>query len=101
MSLHERLGAGRLIYLPEVAHEHMSRIGSHEVLYECGRLIGLQDCISTNPSQRLEPPSRSMVAKAVQALVGAIWLDSQESMQDVRRVLQALGLLNVPNGNGM
>jgi len=42
-----------------------------------------------------------MVARAVQALVGAVWLDSQESMQDVRRVLKALGLLNVPDGDEM
>ena len=29
-------------------------------------------------------------------MVGAIWIDIRESMQDVRHVLQILGLLNLP-----
>ena len=79
-----------------VAARSVERVGSHEVLETCGRMIGLQDCISTNPGQGHEPPSQAVTAKAVQAMVGAIWIDSRESMQEVRHVLQILGLLNLP-----
>jgi dsRNA-specific ribonuclease len=44
----------------------------------------LERCISMNPSQRNEPPSTAIMAITLQALIGAIWLDSQRGLQDMR-----------------
>ena len=79
-----------------VAAQYVERVGSYEVLENCARMICLQDCISTNPSQGLEPPSQAVTAKAVQAMVGGVWIVSGENMEDVRQVLHSLGLLSVP-----
>lgn len=80
-----------------VATQFIDKIGSYEVLNEFSRRIGLQDCISTNPSQGVQQPSPAIIARAVQALFGAIWLDSQENMEAVRQVLCAVGLHAVPH----
>jgi dsRNA-specific ribonuclease len=46
----------------------------------------------------LQQPSPAIVARAVQALFGAIWLDSDENMHEVRKVLRSVGLHPLPNG---
>jgi dsRNA-specific ribonuclease len=76
------------------ANECIDKVGSLEILGQCGRNMGLQHCISTNPSQQLKPPSTAIVGRGVQALFGAIWIDSQQNMQEIQQALQYLGLLN-------
>jgi len=80
-----------------VASEAIGVVGSNDRLSTCGHEIGLQKCILKNPSQGTDAPTRTMVARALQALVGAIWLDSQRNLSEVRRILQLLGLLQVQN----
>lgn len=55
--------------------------------------MGLDRCICTNPSQGTEPPSSGVVARTVEALLGAIWVDSQGSMQSAKQAMLALELL--------
>jgi len=52
--------------------------------------IQLPPCILTNPSQWNQPLSPNMVGKAVQALVGAMWLDSEHNLDELRRVLHEI-----------
>ena len=68
----------------------VTRVSSSNYLYEYGRRAGLERYISTNPSQGEEAPSMAVVANAVGALLGAVWMDSQQSLSEVRRVIQIL-----------
>lgn len=68
----------------------VTRISSSTHLYECGRKFGLERYVSTNPSQGDLTPSVAVVARTVEALVGAVWMDSQQSLPAVRRAMQTL-----------
>ncbi|KAK5077837.1 hypothetical protein LTS08_003325 [Lithohypha guttulata] len=72
----------------ETASVQIARIASPSYLCHVADAMQLQPCILTNPSQWNQPLSPNMVSKAVQALVGAIWLDSGRNLDELRRVLQ-------------
>ena len=71
----------------------MGRITSSSYLSECEENIGLDRYININSSQRTKPPSLELIARTVEALLGAIWIDSQENMQNAKQAMQALGLI--------
>lgn len=75
-----------------IGNRRVSSTCSTANLSERGHLTGLDRYISTNPSQRGDPPSAGTTASAVQALLGSIWMDSQYCLRDVRQSIQVLGL---------
>lgn len=79
--------------LSAVGNRQLSTIGSNANLSDLGRQVGLENYISTNPSQGNETPSPAVVATAVEALIGSIWLDSRRNLQSVRQVVLNLGLV--------
>lgn len=71
-------------------NQQTSRVSSSTYLSECGRRAGLERYISTNPSDGDKAPSKGVVANTVEALLGAVWMDSQQSLPEVRRVIHNL-----------
>ena len=70
-----------------------SAIGSNAHLERCGRAIGLEEYINKNSSHHGAVPKRTMSA-AVEALIGAVFIDSGESLHAVNLAIRGLGLLN-------
>jgi ribonuclease III len=82
--------------LVAVASRHVAIIGSTETLSGYGRGMGLATCISTNPSQVTQPPSSAIISRTLQAIVGAVWLDSGRNFEMVKHVLYYIKLLPMP-----
>ena len=55
-----------------------------------GRAKGIDDCILCNPGTR---PSEYMVATAVEAILGAMFVDSKQDLGVVSKGMVVLGLL--------
>lgn len=66
----------------------INRVSSAAYLCRVADQIHLQSAILTNPSQWDQPLSANVVGKSVQALVGAVWLDTGHNLEELRRVLQ-------------
>lgn len=75
-----------------IGNEQVSKIGSIENLGDRGRRSGLDGYIYTNPSQGNQPPSVAVVARTVEALLSAVWYDTQKDAETVRRVIRNLSL---------
>ena len=73
----------------------LREVSSNENLDRVGRLHGIDRFVNKNPSQGNEVPFNIMTA-TVEAILGAVWLDSQHDLDAVRRVMGTLGL--VPAG---
>lgn len=71
---------------------HISDALSNASLAKIGLEKGLDRFINMNPGH-CGPVSKNMVANAVEAIVGAVYLDSQRSDAAVRGVLRQLGLI--------
>ena len=57
-----------------------------------GRILGLQDCIHNNPAAG-GTVSNGTMAQTVEAILGAVWLDSGASdLATVKAVMGTLGL---------
>ncbi|CAC9888352.1 unnamed protein product [Aureobasidium pullulans] len=52
---------------------------------------GLVGCMVVNPRNPVQA-STKLAANLVEAVIGAVWLDSDESMSAVRQVMETLGL---------
>lgn len=57
-----------------------------------GRRLGLQTCIQ-NSVTNMQEISPYMMATAVEAIVGAVYLDSGTDLKVVRSLLEAIGIL--------
>ncbi|KAJ5611808.1 hypothetical protein N7528_008913 [Penicillium herquei] len=69
----------------------LSKKANNENLASIGFAFGLDKLIILNPSAQGVVPKRLM-ATTVEALIGAVYLDSQKSIQATLGVIKALGL---------
>ncbi len=65
---------------------------SNESLSKVGRNLGLETCIQ-NSLTNVEGISPYMMATAVEAIVGAVYLDSEKDLKVVERSLLKIGIL--------
>ncbi|PGG98473.1 hypothetical protein AJ80_09534 [Polytolypa hystricis UAMH7299] len=83
-------------YEKGMAREHTSRIvdrvGGNDMLTSVGFLHKLDKLVYKNPSQLGGVPPKPM-ACTVEALLGAVYLDSSKSIDTVRQVMSVLGLV--------
>ncbi|KAK5110283.1 hypothetical protein LTR62_006136 [Meristemomyces frigidus] len=70
----------------------VSTLGSNGSLAAAARSAGLAKCIITHPGF-MGPISDGMLATAVEAILGAIYLDSSKSMDKMKEIMTALGLM--------
>lgn len=68
----------------------VSRRASNKNLEKIGREAGLAKYIITHPGQK--HAGRTTIASAVEALVGAAWLDSNNDFATVRGIVRALSI---------
>jgi dsRNA-specific ribonuclease len=73
--------------------KQISTTCSADYLYARGQELRLDHYIQTGVSYRDQLPSKNMVVATVQALLGAVWVDSGKSLSAVEAVVQHLGLL--------
>lgn len=69
----------------------MSDIGSNANLDKVGRTHGLHELINKNPSDKDAPVGEITMAATVEAILGAVYLDSD--MKSVTKVMSNLGLM--------
>ncbi|KAI7235180.1 hypothetical protein KC330_g4410 [Hortaea werneckii] len=79
-------------------NEHVSRIGSNANLAAAARLHGIEACVLTNPGHR-GPVSQATLSTTVEAIIGAVYLDSEKDVDAVHTSMEAWGL-TVP-GTGL
>jgi dsRNA-specific ribonuclease len=84
------------LHVIEAGNGLSSSVGSNRNLDRCGRENGLDKFITPHPSfvEGTIPP-RTMSA-TVEALIGAVFLDSGENLEAVKRAMKGLGLLALP-----
>ena len=73
-----------------MANHLISRISSSHYLNECAKSLEIDAFIMKNPAQGDERPSPKVVATMVQAILGAIWLDSGKDIQIIKQTFQHL-----------
>ncbi|RMY72591.1 hypothetical protein D0863_04427 [Hortaea werneckii] len=79
-------------------NDHVASIGSNANLAAAARLHGIEVCVLTNPGHR-GPVSQATLATTVEAIIGAVYLDSEKDLDAVRTLLDALGLSIASTGN--
>ncbi|RMY74934.1 hypothetical protein D0864_09920 [Hortaea werneckii] len=79
-------------------NDHVSSIGSNANLAAAARLHGIEVCVLTNPGHR-GPVSQATLSTTVEAIIGAVYLDSEKDLDAVRTLLDALGLSIASTGN--
>ena len=78
--------------LSENGNSRVEMVGNNANLAQKGRALGLQDCIHNNPAAG-GMVSNGTMAQTVEAILGAVWLDSGASgLTAVRAVMATLGL---------
>ena len=75
----------------ERAYRILAEKGSNTNLDLIGRTNGLDTLINKNPSQEDDYVAPSTMASTVEAVIGAVYLDS--GMESVARVMQNLGMM--------
>ncbi|KAK7906360.1 hypothetical protein PG985_016366 [Apiospora marii] len=90
------------IIIDECYHQGMNRGSINEqlqrlpsTLLERAQQISLEMCISMNPSQQGIPPSPKMIIQSMQAIMAAVYLDSQRNIGQFVETLRHVGLLGV------
>ncbi|EME42661.1 hypothetical protein DOTSEDRAFT_36487 [Dothistroma septosporum NZE10] len=78
---------GRVQYCRETENEG-SRLWSNASLFRIGRLHGVDDLLCSVSDSQFMRPGVEMVATAMEAILGAIWLDSGKSIAIVKRVVR-------------
>lgn len=73
-------------------NERICRISGKEHLCNRGRQVGLHKFIQTSPCQGVQPPSVAMIATMIEALLGAIWYDSNRDLRVVQGIVERLHL---------
>ncbi|KAI7197793.1 hypothetical protein KC363_g169 [Hortaea werneckii] len=79
-------------------NDHVSSIGSNANLAAAARLHGIEACVLTNPGHR-GPVSQATLSTTVEAIIGAVYLDSEKNLDAVRTFMEALGLTILGTGN--
>jgi ribonuclease-3 len=69
--------------------QRVKNVGTNIQLEKVACKWNLQDCVVGNPCQKGEVP-RELLASTVEAIIGAVWIDSQRNLRDVQQVLSAL-----------
>jgi ribonuclease-3 len=75
---------------PSQTQKFVSRRASNKNLERIGREAGLAKYIITHPGQK--NAGRTTLASAVEALVGAAWLDSNKDFTAVRMIVRTLSI---------
>ena len=76
----------------ETGNNQVANFGSNANLTQIGRTKGLDACVHNNPSA-WGVVSNGVMAQTVEAVLGAVWLDSgEDAMGAVRDVMSTLGL---------
>jgi len=70
------------------------RLLSNNNLARVAHESGLVDCMVVNPRNPVQA-STKLAAALVEAIVGAVWIDSDESIDAVRQVMEALRLITL------
>ncbi|KAI6804100.1 hypothetical protein KC356_g2767 [Hortaea werneckii] len=78
-------------------NDHVSSIGSNANLAAAARLHGIEACVLTNPGHR-GPVSQATLSTTVEAIIGAVYLDSEKNLDAVRTFMEALGLTILGTG---
>lgn len=65
---------------------------SNNNLARVARDSGLVDCMVVNPRNPVQA-STKLAANLVEAIFGAVWIDSDESIDAVRKVMEAVRLI--------
>ncbi|KAI7484889.1 hypothetical protein KC367_g2390 [Hortaea werneckii] len=85
-------------YPTSAGNDHVSSIGSNANLAAAASLHGMEACVLTNPGHR-GPVSQATLSTTVEAIVGAVYLDSEKNFDAVRTFMEALGLTISGTGN--
>lgn len=67
-------------------------MASNGNLYEKGIALGLDPYIVKNPSQRNQVAGRLVMATTMEAILGAVYYDSNKNLGACERVMAVLGL---------
>ena len=70
-----------------IGNRLVSRTSSHDFLVNIARNSGLDMCIRKNPSQQEDPVSPGVLLNTTLAILGAIWVDSNHSLDVTRAVM--------------
>ncbi|KAF2846228.1 ribonuclease III [Plenodomus tracheiphilus IPT5] len=70
-------------------HGQVMNVGTNERLAEVARKWKVKDCIIANPCQQGEAP-RELLAATMEAIVGAVWVDSKGNLETVQKVFKTL-----------
>ncbi|KAH6667242.1 hypothetical protein B0J14DRAFT_185596 [Halenospora varia] len=76
------------------AHNAVQSVATKKHLEARAKHLGISDCIKCNPRQRGHPPSTTTLSRAVSAIVGASWYDSNQNFEISCKVVQRLVLSN-------
>ncbi|KAM0797066.1 ribonuclease III domain-containing protein [Usnea florida] len=83
-------------YKGQESREKMSRIigsiGANPSLMTVGRAKGLDALINKNPSDKDYPVGGRTIADTIEAIIGAVYVDSNSNVQIVKEVMQTLDL---------
>ncbi|KAL8725862.1 MAG: hypothetical protein Q9181_006263 [Wetmoreana brouardii] len=103
---HTKESTGTLAFLPaslladfaiEEGHNKASVATGNNHLANVGNHLGLGDFVNKNQSQGNVVPTRVMTA-TVEAIIGAVFLDSNHNFTIVRQVMQNIGLVDPETG---
>ncbi|GAB1734926.1 hypothetical protein NU219Hw_g5t1 [Hortaea werneckii] len=79
-------------------NHHVSSIGSNANLAAAARLHGIEACVLTHPGHR-GPVSQATLSTTIEAIIGAVYLDSEKDMDAVRALMEAMDLTIPGTGN--
>ncbi|GAB1312303.1 RNase III domain-containing protein [Madurella fahalii] len=69
----------------------LAAAGSNQNLEALGRQLGIAGSITKNTAKNVEVP-RTTLASTVEALIGAVWVDSENNFSQVQEAIEALGI---------
>ncbi|CAI7585725.1 unnamed protein product [Penicillium glandicola] len=70
----------------------ITKVASNNNLNNQGIALGLDPFIVKNPGQRGVMAGRRVMATTMEAILGAVYYDSNKNLEDCKRVMAALGL---------
>ena len=70
----------------------LSKAGSNKNLEALGKRLGVDGSVTKNPCQKGGGVPRTTLASTVEALIGAVWADSESNFAQVQAVIRALGV---------
>ncbi|KAG9680772.1 hypothetical protein KCU95_g15282, partial [Aureobasidium melanogenum] len=76
------------------------RLLSNNNLARIAHETGFVECMVVNPRNPVQA-STKLAANLVEAVIGAVWIDSNESIVAVRQAMEALGLFTTTKSPGM